>query len=93
MAVRKAAGKAGARSLLNCPKCRGRLSYLAEESDPRNHKKLFYCERCRRHVFIYEPEPDQIRAFLLRALDFDNTLPPGALELLQRKNVILKSPL
>jgi hypothetical protein len=78
---------------MNCLRCRNKLEYLAEESDPRNHKKLFFCKRCQKHIFIYEPESSQIRAFILRNLDFNNTLPSAAKELLDRKNVISKSPL
>lgn len=77
---------------MNCPKCRGKLEYLPEKSNPRGRKLVFYCKNCKAFRLIYEFPSKDILSVLLDNIDLKNILPSEFQEEPRSKNEVLEYP-
>ena len=57
---------------MNCPRCRGRMEYIATESDPRARKTTWYCHSCNAWRLFQDGDGGDLRGFLIKSLNFDN---------------------
>lgn len=78
---------------MNCPRCRSKLEYISEMSEPRFKKLVFYCHTCKAFRITWEPGPDKLFTMLLDGIDFSNILAPHIQKRLESKNDISLSPL
>ncbi|GEM_PF-2464236 len=60
---------------MNCPKCRSRMEYRPEHSNPRARRLSFWCEKCRAFRFVFEFPSKDILTILLDSIELSNILP------------------
>ena len=60
-----------------CCKCRSRLSYCPQYSNPRARKLTFYCDKCKAFRFVFEFPSKNILTILLDSVDLKDILPEG----------------
>ncbi len=60
---------------MNCCRCRSKMDYMSERSNPRAKKLCFYCPKCKAFRFTFEFQSKDILTIMLDSINPADILP------------------